>query len=120
VGHVCTCVGTLYQCSPSTKFQGTTHPVKPAVCMVLQYTDRLRGDKVVGLFDNTALGFTTNSMIKFTTNSVINEWQENCKTTKKMVLIQHFHFGRKLISISQILLPEKFEQKRFCKELLLF
>jgi len=50
-------------------FQGTTHPVKPAACMVLQYTDRLRGDKIIGLFNNTALGFMTNSLI--------NEWQEN-------------------------------------------
>lgn len=73
MGHVCTCVGAFYQCCPSTTFQGTTHPLKPAVCMVLQYTDRFRGDKVIGLFNNTALDFMTKSMIKFMTNAVINE-----------------------------------------------
>ena len=73
------CVGALYQCSPSTMFQGTTHPVKPVVCMVLQYTDRLRGDKVIGQFNNTALGFTTNLMI--------NEWHKNWKATKEMDLV---------------------------------
>jgi hypothetical protein len=54
VEHVCTCVGALNQCSPSTKCLETTHPEKPVVCVVLQYTDRLTGHKV-----NTALRFTT-------------------------------------------------------------
>jgi hypothetical protein len=41
-------------------FLGTTNPVTPVVCMVLQHTDRLRGDEVIALFNSAVLGFMTN------------------------------------------------------------